>query len=58
MADADIRKGMPPVNCRRMRFERRYRSRYADPVFQPLLRELSAIIDAAWVAHSHSRNLR
>ena len=36
-------------------FEKRYRSRFIDPVFQPLQRELDAIVAAAWDAYSHSR---
>jgi multimeric flavodoxin WrbA len=55
MAAPDIRKGMPPVKLSREEFEKRYRSRYVDPVFKPLQRELNAIVAAAWDAYSHSR---
>ena len=55
MTEPDIRKGMPPVKLPREEFERRYRSRFADPAFKPLQRELEAIIAAAWDAYSHSR---
>jgi multimeric flavodoxin WrbA len=55
MTDIDIRKGMPPVKLAREEFERRYRSRFADPVFAPLERELAAIVEAAWDAYSGSR---
>jgi len=55
MTEPDIRKGMPPVKLPREEFERRYRSRFADPAFRPLQRELEAIIAAAWDAYSHSR---
>ena len=55
MAAPDIRKGMPPVKLSREEFEQRYRSRYVDPVFKPLQRELDAIVAAAWDAYSHSR---
>jgi len=55
MAAPDIRKGMPPVKLSREEFEKRYRSRYIDPVFKPLQRELDAIVAAAWDAYSHSR---
>ncbi|HEY0220352.1 MAG TPA: flavodoxin family protein [Afipia sp.] len=55
MAEVDVRKGMPPRKLEKSEFARRYRSRYADPVFQPLQRELMAIIDAAWDAYSNSR---
>lgn len=55
MAEVDVRKGMPPRKLEKDEFGRRYRSRYADPVFRPLQRELNAIIDAAWDAYSDSR---
>jgi len=41
---------MPPVELSRDEFERRYRRRFIDPAFQPLRRELDAIIAAAWDA--------
>jgi multimeric flavodoxin WrbA len=46
---------MPPVKLSREEFERRYRSRFIDPAFKPLDRELSAIVDAAWDAYRNSR---
>src|SRR5882757_3398826 len=55
VAEPDIRKGMPSVKLERHEFEKRYRSRFADPAFQPLQRELDAIIAAAWDAYSQSR---
>ncbi|MCK1543552.1 flavodoxin family protein [Bradyrhizobium sp. 147] len=55
MTEADIRKGMPPVRLSREEFESRYRSRFVDPAFAPLQRELDAIVGAAWDAYSHSR---
>src|SRR3954469_10819502 len=55
MMEPDIRKGMPPVKLPREEFERRYRSRFVDPAFKPLQRELDAIIAAAWDAYSDSR---
>ncbi len=55
MAPVDIRKGMPSVELSREEFEKRYRSRFADPAFKPLQRELEAIIAAAWDGYSHSR---
>lgn len=39
----------------REEFERRYRLRFADPVFDPLQRELDLVIAVAWDAYSHSR---
>ncbi len=55
MADADVRKGMPPVELSRDEFEARYRRRFIDPAFAPLHRELDAIVAAAWDAYSHGR---
>src|SRR5262245_51748971 len=55
MTEPDVRKGMPAVKLDRDEFEKRYRRRFADPVFEPLQRELDAIIAAAWDAYSHSR---
>ena len=55
MAEPDVRKGMPPVKLPREEFEKRYRSRFVDPAFQPLQPELDAIVAAAWDAYSHSR---
>jgi len=51
----DVRKGMPPVKLTRDEFEKRYRSRFIDPAFAPLQKELDAIIAAAWDAYSNSR---
>lgn len=55
MAAPGIRKEMPPAKLARDAFEKRYRSRFADPVFAPLHRELNTIIAAAWDAFSQSR---
>src|SRR4051812_1420944 len=55
MAPADVRNGMPPVKLSRHEFERRYRSRFKDPAFEPLQRELDAIVAAAWDGYSNSR---
>src|ERR1041385_5200979 len=51
----DVRKGMPAVKLSREEFEQRYRSRFRDPAFQPLRRELDAIVAAAWDGYSSSR---
>jgi hypothetical protein len=48
-------QGMPSVEPSREEFEKRYRSRFADPAFEPLSRELDAITAAAWDAYSNSR---
>ena len=55
MAHVDIRKGMPSVELSRKEFEKRYRSRFVDPAFEPLQRELDAILTAAWNGYSNSR---
>src|ERR1700738_4389654 len=55
MAPVDVRKGMPSVKLSREEFEKRYRSRFADPAFKPLQRELDAIIAAAWDGYANSR---
>jgi hypothetical protein len=52
MAPIDVRKGMPSVELSREEFEKRYRSRFADPAFRPLQRQLDAIVAAAWMATS------
>jgi hypothetical protein len=54
MAPVDVRKGMPYVQLSREEFERRYRSRFPDPAFKPLQRELDAIIAAAWDGYSNA----
>src|SRR6185437_9322698 len=55
MPEPDVRTGMPPAKLSRDEFEKRYRRRFIDPAFEPLGKELNAIIDAAWDAYSHSR---
>src|ERR1700709_396615 len=55
MASVEVRKGMPAVKLTREEFEKRYRSRFADPAFKPLTRELDAVIAAAWDGYSQSR---
>ncbi|VIO80702.1 hypothetical protein CI1B_85200 [Bradyrhizobium ivorense] len=55
MTEPDVRKGMPPVKLSRDEFEKRYRNRFADPVFQSMQKELATIIAGAWDAYRHSR---
>jgi hypothetical protein len=55
MTELNVRKGMPAVKLSRDEFEKRYRSRFVDPAFGPLQKELDAIVAAAWDAYSHSR---
>jgi multimeric flavodoxin WrbA len=55
MGPMDIRKGMPSVELSREEFERRYGSRFVDPAFKPLRREIEAIIEVAWDAYRNSR---
>src|SRR6202011_3572103 len=55
MAPVDVRKGMPSVELSREEFEKRFRSRFADPAFEALQRQLDAITAAAWEAYSDYR---
>jgi len=55
MAPLDVRKGMPSVELTREAFERRYRSRFTDPAFKPLQREIEAIVAAAWDGYIQAR---
>ena len=55
MAPVHVRRGMPPVQLSREEFENRYRSRFADPAFEPLQREIEAIVEAAWDGYRNSR---
>jgi multimeric flavodoxin WrbA len=55
MAPVDVRKGMPDVELSRQEFERRYRSRFVDPAFKPLQREIDAITAAAWDGYIEGR---
>src|SRR3954468_23101381 len=55
MATPDVRKGMPAVKLPRQEFERRYRSRFKDPAFEPLRHEIDAIVAAAWDGYANSR---
>lgn len=55
MADIEIRKGMPSAQISKDEFAKRYRARFADPAFDPLEREISAIINAAWDGYDNSR---
>ena len=55
MADIDVRKGMPSVELSKEEFQRRYRSRFEDPAFDPLDKEIAAIIDVAWDGYINGR---
>jgi len=55
MAKVDVRKGMPPRKLDRAAFEARFRSRFVDPVFGPLEKELTGIVAAAWDAYAEGR---
>src|SRR4029453_3513981 len=55
MTEPDVRKGMPAIKLARGEFEKRYRSRFIDPAFKPLEKEIDAVIGAAWDAYSNSR---
>ncbi|WP_198343745.1 flavodoxin family protein [Pseudorhodoplanes sinuspersici] len=47
----DVRKGMPSVQLTREEFDRRFKARFYDPIFEPLAPELAKIADAAWVSY-------
>ena len=49
------RTGSPSPRLPEEEFRRRFRSRFADPAFEPLGGELDAITDAAWDAYSNHR---
>ena len=55
MARVDVRRGMPSVELPRDEFEKRFHSRFADPAFRPLQREIDAIVVAAWDGYRNSR---
>jgi multimeric flavodoxin WrbA len=55
MPTPDVRKGMPGRKLERQTFEQRFKSRFVDPAFAPLQRELQAITEAAWDAYAASR---
>src|SRR5437763_13661824 len=46
---------MPSVELPREELEKRFRSRFADPAFSPLQREIDAIVEAAWDGYRNSR---
>ena len=46
---------MPPVKLGREEFERRFKSRFVDPAFDPLEGELQKITAAAWEAYADRR---
>jgi multimeric flavodoxin WrbA len=52
---ANIRKGTPATKLDRATFDQRMRSRFSDPAFAPLQKEIAALIEAAWDGYSHSR---
>ena len=55
MPSPDIRKGMPSPELSREQFDQRFRSRFFDPAFAPLAREIQALADVAWDAYSDDR---
>ena len=55
MADVDVRKGMPSVELSQDEFRKRYRSRFSDPAFDPLDKEINAIVDVAWDGYIEGR---
>jgi multimeric flavodoxin WrbA len=55
MSEIDVRKGMPSTKLSREEFDRRFRSRFTDPAFEPLEAELRAMTAAAWDGYTNSR---
>ena len=55
MADIEVRKGMPSVELSQEEFKTRYRSRFSDPAFDPLNKEITAIVDVAWDGYIKGR---
>jgi hypothetical protein len=55
MSEIDVRKGMPSTELVRGEFDRRFRSRFVDPAFEPLEREIRALSAAAWDGYINSR---
>jgi multimeric flavodoxin WrbA len=51
MADIEIRKGMPDVSISREEFEKRFRARFYDPLFESVEAELKKVTDVAWVTY-------
>jgi multimeric flavodoxin WrbA len=51
MAEIEVRKGMPDVSISREEFEKRFRARFYDPLFENVEAELKKVIDVAWVTY-------
>lgn len=51
----DVRKGMPAVELSREEFEKHYRTRFADPAFTALAKEIDAITAVAWDGYINGR---
>ena len=47
-----VRDGMPSVQLTRREFEKRFRAKFYDPLFEGLGRELDAIVDTAWTVYN------
>ena len=48
MAEVNVRKGMPSVQLDKDEFKKRFRTRFFDPIYQPLTEEIDKIAEAAW----------
>ena len=55
MSEIDVRKGMPSTKLSREEFDRRFRSRFTDPAFEPLEAQISAMTATAWDGYTNSR---
>ena len=51
MTEIELRKGMPDVQISKSEFAKRFRDRFFDPDFDKLNAEISAVIEAAWIAY-------
>ncbi len=47
-----VRGGMPSVQLTRREFEKRFRAKFYDPLFDALAPQLDAIVDTAWTAYN------
>ena len=51
MHKTKVRDGMPSVQLTRREFEKRFRAKFYDPLFDALAPQLDKIVDAAWTAY-------
>jgi multimeric flavodoxin WrbA len=51
MVEIEVRRGMPDVSISREEFEKRFRARFYDPLFEKVEEELKKVIDVAWLTY-------